>query len=75
MTFCEIYNQEKEKAGARPMEFLKRVAFAAYVTVDTAYQWGVGMRSPSKAAAFLVANELGIDAGTLFPKIHERRAQ
>lgn len=75
MTFCEIYNQEKEKAGARPMEFLRRVAVAAIVSIDTAYQWGVGLRIPSNSAAALVASELGIDAAELFPRINERRAK
>lgn len=73
MTFTEIYNQEKEKAGARPMEFLRRIAVAAIVSVDTVYQWGVDLRIPSNSAAALVARELGIDAAELFPRLKERR--
>ena len=73
MTFTELYEEEKNKVGgARPMEWLQRVAVAAIVSVETAYQWGVGSRTPHKPAAALVARELGISAEELFPNIKNR---
>ena len=69
MTFTEIYNTEKAKAGgSRPTEWLKAMAVAAIVSTDAVYSWATGWRRPSKAAAFLVARELGIPAEELFPK-------
>ena len=69
MTFQEIYNQEKQKAGgSMPTAFLAEIAEAAMVSSDTAYQWATGHRNPSRAAAHLVANHLGIPADELFPR-------
>jgi hypothetical protein len=42
MTFQQLYNIEKAKAGGRPSEFLQRVAVAAIVSTDTVYQWALG---------------------------------
>lgn len=69
MTFQEIYTNEKEKAGgSMPTAFLAEIAEAAMVSSNTAYQWATGWRNPSKAAAHLVANHLGIPADELFPR-------
>lgn len=68
MTFKQIYELERMKtAGARPMEFLERMAVAAIVSIEAVYQWGMGWRNPNKAAAKLVADELGTTAEELFP--------
>lgn len=68
MTFTEIYNEEKAKCGGeRPADFLKRIAVAAIVSTETVYSWATGWRNPSKAAASLVARELGAEASELFP--------
>lgn len=69
MTFQDIYNNEKEKAGgSKPTAFLNRIAVASICSVDAVYQWATGWRSPSRAAAELVSRELGIPAAELFPK-------
>lgn len=69
MTFKEIYNQEKEKAGgSMPIAFIAEISVAALVSCDTVYQWATGHRNPSRAAAHLVANHLGIPADELFPR-------
>ncbi len=69
MTFEEIYEKEKEKAGgSRPIEWMQGVAVAAIVSTETVYHWGLGWRTPSKSAACLVAKHLDIPAEQLFPK-------
>lgn len=69
MTFTEIYENEKAKAGgSRPTEWLQGVAVAAIVSTETVYQWVRSWRNPSKSAAYLVAKHLGIPAEELFPK-------
>ena len=69
MTFTELYNEEKAKAGGnRPNEWLQRIALAAIVSTETVYSWATGWRSPNKAAAELVSRELGIPALDLFPR-------
>lgn len=69
MTFTEIYNMEKAKAGGdRPRAWLQMVAVAAIVSTETVYSWATGWRNPSKAAAALVAKKLRIPADELFPK-------
>ena len=69
MTFTELYNVEKAKAGGnRPNEWLQRIALAAIVSTETVYSWATGWRSPNKAAAELVSRELGIPALDLFPR-------
>lgn len=74
MTFAELYKQEKNKAnGARPMEFLERVAVAAIVSVEAVYSWATGWRNPNKAAAEMVARELGIPSAELFPNLKKAR--
>lgn len=68
MTFQRIYELEKMKVdGARPKEFLERVAVAAIVSTESVYSWALGWRRPNKAAAKLVADLLGMDADELFP--------
>lgn len=68
MTFTEIYQNEKQKAGgSKPTAFLNRVAVAAICSVEAVYQWATGWRNPSAAAAELVSRELGIPASELFP--------
>lgn len=73
MTFEQLYEQAKGDTGARPMDFLRRVAVAAIVSIETAYQWGVGLRIPSHAAAALVAKELGTPAEELFPRLRKKQ--
>lgn len=69
MTFNEIYKEEMAKNnGARPLEWLQRIAVAAIVSTDTVYSWVTGWRNPSKSAAALVSRELGIPSEELFPK-------
>lgn len=69
MTFKEIYNQEKQKeGGSMPTAFIAAVAEAAMVSNDTVYQWATGWRNPSRAAAHLVSNHLGIPSDELFPR-------
>ena len=69
MTFTELYNVEKAKAGGnRPNEWLQRIALAAIVSTETVYSWATGWRIPNKAAAELVSRELGIPAIDLFPR-------
>lgn len=73
MTFWQLYEQEKEKVnGARPKDFLKRVAVAAIVSTETVYSWALGWRSPNKAAAKLVAEELDMSVEELFPNISKK---
>lgn len=68
MTFQEYYIKEKEAVGgSMPTAFLQRIATAAIVSTDTAYQWATGWRNPSNAAAELVSRELGIPVDELFP--------
>lgn len=60
MNFEKIYKNELENnGGARPIEWLQRVALAAIVSTDTVYSWATGWRNPNKAAAELVSRELG----------------
>ena len=69
MTFKEIYTNEKEKAGgSKPSAFIQDIADAAMVSTETVIQWVGGWRNPSKAAAHLVSNHLGIPADELFPR-------
>lgn len=68
MTFQEIYQEEKKKCGgAKPTEFLNRIAVATMSSVDAVYQWALGWRNPSAGAAELASRELGIPAEELFP--------
>ena len=68
MTFEELYQQEKEKAGGeRPVAFLQRIAVATVSSVDAVYQWALGWRNPNGSAAELASRELGIPAEELFP--------
>lgn len=70
MTFQQMYENEKMKTnGARPLEWLQGVAVAAIVSVETVYQWGVGCRTPQRAAAKMAADYLGTDPETLFPNL------
>jgi hypothetical protein len=73
MTFQQLYNIEKAKAGGRPSEFLQRVAVAAIVSTDTVYQWALGWRNPGRAAAKMAADELGMEVETLFPNLKTPR--
>lgn len=75
MNFQEIYNQEKAKAGGRPMEWLQRIAVAAIVSTDTVYSWATGWRKPNKAAAELVSRELGVPTAELFPNLNKKGNQ
>lgn len=68
MTFQEIYQEEKKKCGgAKPTDFLNRIAVATVSSVDAVYQWALGFRNPSAGAAELASRELGIPADELFP--------
>ena len=68
MTFQEIYQEEKKKCGgAKPTEFLNRIAVATVSSVDAVYQWALGFRNPSAGAAELASRELGIPSEELFP--------
>jgi hypothetical protein len=76
MTFQQLYEMEKAKnGGSRPLEFLQRVAVAAIVSTDAVYSWATGWRNPNKAAAKLVADELGMDVETLFPNTSKTARQ
>lgn len=72
MTFTQLYEIEKQKAGGRPLEWLQRVAVAAIVSADTVYQWALGWRNPNKAAAKMTADELGTTVEELFPNINKK---
>ena len=68
MTFQEIYQEEKKKCGgAKPTEFLNRIAVATVSSVDAVYQWALGWRNPSAGAAELASREIGIPSEELFP--------
>lgn len=74
MTFIDIYNEEKAKAGGvRPMDWLQAIALTALVSTDTVYSWATGWRFPSRAAASLIATKLDIPADELFPKRKETK--
>lgn len=74
MTFQQLYQIEKEaNGGKRPIVWLQGVAVNAIVSTETAYQWGVGHRTPQKAAAKMVADFLGIPAEELFPNTKTAR--
>lgn len=76
MTFQQLYEMEKAKnGGSLPLEFLQRVAVAAIVSTDAVYSWATGWRNPNKAAAKLVADELGMDVETLFPNTSKTARQ
>ena len=76
MTFQQLYEMEKAKTGgSRPLEFLQRVAVAAIVSTEAVYSWATGWRNPNKAAAKLVADELGMDVETLFPNTSKTARQ
>ena len=76
MTFQQLYEMEKAKnGGSRPLEFLQRVAVAAIVSTEAVYSWATGWRNPNKAAAKLVADELGMDVETLFPNTSKTARQ
>lgn len=57
------------------MEWLQRVAVAAIVSVDAVYSWATGWRNPNKAAAKMVADELGTTVEELFPNINKKGAK
>ena len=68
MTFQEIYQEEKKKCGgAKPTDFLNRIAVATVSSVDAVYQWALGWRNPSAGAAELASREIGIPSEELFP--------
>lgn len=73
MTFTEHYAARCGAKGERPMEWLQEIAVVTGMTVDAAYQWGIGCRTPNPAAQRFIAEALGESIEELFPNTKKTR--